>query len=355
MVDAGAPADDDDRAGAADDDGAARDANAAGPRVDDFRDLYFHVRGAREKGGPPPASIAAGADFGRLQPLRPFDLDDVSHLERLVLARARAHMITFKVVAYGSETERRRLGGHVVVCPHEATSDPEVVPQDFGHAAIKAALGELRILFVGPKNQRTKLEQAALKIRDLRLRPHVLYNALYLRHMLHGDTPPPPRDEVVALVAEHGDVRAHIAAHARHSEEEGVERAAAGSDHNQVRTSAQSKGLAAAEADDNEAADAPVDEGLEPQLEASGLFEYSHQDVSAVIAGIDRCCTGEADAAAANGEADAAAANGDDDDADVDDDDADDGTSHFPDTYHTLTSLLPPARSHVSPCTCPCA
>ena len=94
----------------------------------------------------------------------------------------------------------------------------------------------MRILFVGPSGQQGKLERAALKIHDLRLRPHVIYNFLAIRHALHGGPPPPPYDgppydqggrSVTALIAKHGGLRAHIDQHARRVHDVAVERATA--------------------------------------------------------------------------------------------------------------------------------
>ena len=40
---------------------------------------------------------------------------DASILERMTVADARCHKVVYKIVAYGKETERRRLHGHTIV------------------------------------------------------------------------------------------------------------------------------------------------------------------------------------------------------------------------------------------------
>ena len=65
------------------------------------------------------------ADFGRLSGIAALGIDtDVSTLERLVLAEARCHHVVIKVVAYGDETDRQRLHGHSIVCPHAVEAVP---------------------------------------------------------------------------------------------------------------------------------------------------------------------------------------------------------------------------------------
>jgi hypothetical protein len=92
-------------------------------------------------------------------------------------------------------------GGDVTI---DNTSAPFVDKvKCFGEAAIKSALGAMRICFVGPKSQRTRLEESALDIEDLRLRPHVLHNYLQLAAWLHGDNEPPSKDDIRRWVHEH--------------------------------------------------------------------------------------------------------------------------------------------------------
>jgi hypothetical protein len=69
----------------------------------------------------------------------------------------------------------------------------------------------VRVLFVGPDEMQGKLERAALKIEDLRLRPEVLINFLKIRHALRGGPPPPSRADIEKLVKDHG-LPAHVKA-----------------------------------------------------------------------------------------------------------------------------------------------
>ena len=176
-----------------------------------------------------------------------------------------------KVVAYGNETERQRLHGHSIV----VTQRPEQLDATaFGKAAIEAAFAALRIVFVGPSGSQGRLERAALKIYDLRLRPHVLFNWLAIRHALHAGPPPPTIEEVKAAIAAHGGLAAHIRQNARRVTDVGVERAA--SDVANVRAAAQSARVAAL-ADDAEAEEAAEGDALPPVLSGAGVMEFMPQ------------------------------------------------------------------------------
>jgi hypothetical protein len=158
----------------------------------DFEDVYAL--------NAPAYSIARGADFGRLSGLKANGIStDVSTLERLVLAEARCHQIVYKVVAYGNSTDRKRLHGHSIVCPQKAVGHEH---SGFGKAALEAAYAAVSIVFVGPSGVREKLEQAALKIDDLRLRPDVLLNFMTINHKLHNGACPPTIEEVDRLIAD---------------------------------------------------------------------------------------------------------------------------------------------------------
>ena len=130
----------------------------APPFLDDFDALYAS--------NAPANSVAAGDDYGRMSALAALGiLLTASTLEKLVLADARCHMMAVKVVSYEQETHRRRLHGHSCVFS-QAPDDKDV---GWGEAAIQAALGHVRISFVGPKGHQTRLEKSALLIPDLRL------------------------------------------------------------------------------------------------------------------------------------------------------------------------------------------
>ena len=249
------------------------DEPGSGSKVDRFDDLYVS--------NAPANSIAAGADYGRLRYLSDLGIPtDVSTLEQLVLATARCHHVIFKVVAYDNQTNRKRLHGHSIVCPQR----PEPLSKEFGEEALAAAYGSVTILFVGPSGQQEKLERAALKIEDLRLRPEVIYNFLTIKHVLHGEKPPPSIDEVVKLIEDHG-LEAHIKENARRQLDTAVERATEASDVANVRSAAQSPRLA--QENDAEAESAvTTGEEVAPNLSPVGLFEDHCQDMSAVISGI---------------------------------------------------------------------
>ena len=58
----------------------------------------------------------------------------------------------------------------------------------------------LQVRFVGPEGSAGKLEQAAMKVIDLRLMPEVLYNHLLIMHILHGAVAPPSIDGIMAMI-----------------------------------------------------------------------------------------------------------------------------------------------------------
>ncbi|KAJ1634179.1 hypothetical protein T492DRAFT_865519 [Pavlovales sp. CCMP2436] len=125
----------------------------------------------------PSNSIAAGADYGRLRTLEDLGLETrPSTLEKLVLATARVHFVVVKVVSLGVKTDRCRLSGHSVVFSHARINLP--AQADFGVEAIRSALDGVRVLFIGPHGQRSRLEKSALLVDDLRLRPGVIFNSL---------------------------------------------------------------------------------------------------------------------------------------------------------------------------------
>ena len=76
------------------------------------------------------------------------------------------------------ETGKSFLRGHCIVCPQKCVS---VLPGAFCEAALRAALQDVHVLFVGPTGAAGQLEKAALKIDNMRLRPKMVYNALKIR------------------------------------------------------------------------------------------------------------------------------------------------------------------------------
>ena len=152
-------------------------------------------------------SIARGDDFGRLRALVELGVDvDVSTLERYMLSRARTHMLTVKIIAYGMATGKYKLVGQTITFSHERV---EVAHEAFTAQTIVGALDRLNVLFVGPDNKAGQLEKFALRVPELRARAHVLYNQLALAQLLHGAAPPPAIDELERLLAERS-VAAHV-------------------------------------------------------------------------------------------------------------------------------------------------
>ena len=263
---------------------------------DDFEDLYAT--------NAPLSSIAHGEDFGRLSELRSKGIRvDVSTLERLLLAETRCHQIVYKVVAYGEQTDRKRLHGHSIVCPQKATA---IEHNCFGKAALEAAYAAVRIVFVGPSGMQEKLERAALKIDDLRLRPDVIYNFLMLNHLLHDGPPVPSIEDIIELIEEHS-LAAHVERHASFMHDTSIEEKTAPSDIANVRSHAQTEEDCLNEDPEGDTAvtqghDFPHEDpegdiavaevqDLEPSMVPIGLFELEPQQMDAVIKGIHRLVT----------------------------------------------------------------
>ena len=168
---------------------------------------------------------------------------------------------------------------------------PQIELGHFGGAALQAAFDAVRITFVGPKGQQSKLERAALRIPDLRLRPEVLYNFLALRAALHGDEKPPERNRIEALLETH-DARMELLKRAQYVESDELERAVAPSDVASVRACAQPEAHLEDDDCDDGAADGAVEAGggggPAPQMEHVGVVDYAEQSMAAVIAGIDK-------------------------------------------------------------------
>ena len=243
---------------------------------DNFDDLYAT--------NAPQFSIASGADFGRLSALRAMGVRvDVSTLERLVLAEARCHHVVYKVVAYGDGTDRKRLQGHSIVCPQNAIG---VDHKGFGAAVLEAAFEAVRIVFVGPNGQRQKLEDAALKIDDFRLRPDVIFNFMTINKYLHNGPDVPNIEEVMKMLSDHSFV-AHVKKNARCVIDTTVEKRTTPSDVANVRLPSQSAQHR------NDVEDPTADEGTDgeavaPCIASIGLLHVRPQEMSAVLEGIHK-------------------------------------------------------------------
>ena len=190
----------------------------------------------------------------------------------------------------GFEADRASSCAALEVDVHKVHS-PESRCGHFGDAAIRAAFDAVRITFVGPAGDRSKLERAALRIPDLRLRPEVLYNFLMLRAVLHGDERPPAIEKVVARLRKH-DVRTELQARAHYVESDELERAVAPSDVASVRACAQPEARLEEDDGDDDTVDGAGEAGWAggpaPHMEHVGVIEYAEQGMDAVIAGVDK-------------------------------------------------------------------
>ena len=147
-----------------------------------------------------------------------------------------------------------------------SASQPQVCLGRFGEDAIRAAFDAFRVVFVGPSGQATRLERAALRIPDFRLRPVVLFNFLTLRAELHGDEPPPDMARMRQMLADY-DVRAELRRRTSHIESDELEIANQASDVAAVRGNAQP-------------------EPTHTLMDHVGVFEHQEQGMQAVIDGL---------------------------------------------------------------------
>jgi hypothetical protein len=182
------------------------------------------------------------------------------------------------------------------------------VEHSFGEAAIKAALDALRPCFVGPNGQQGKLERSALLIKDVRLRPEVLFNFLTIAAVLHGDAPPPPIEEIERMLKE-CDVRASLLANASRVVSDAIVEQTKPSDiaGGGVRACAQD---GRGEDDDSDGEDDAED--VAPDMEHVGVVEFHEQDMAAVINGLDSVVRkrGPSAAATADGAANSSSVDG---------------------------------------------
>ena len=117
-------------------------------------------------------AIASGADFGRLGlPV------DVSTMERLLLGEAPCHQIIFKLSALkgggvlGTRSKankhgRDRMMGHSIIFPHFVMGERR--GEAFSLDAIKAAFSAVRLVLVGPQDQRAAREGRLENLRPAR-------------------------------------------------------------------------------------------------------------------------------------------------------------------------------------------
>ena len=231
----------------------------------------------------PISSIARGDDYGRFSSLRKLEVVTTpSTLEKLILADCRCHQVTVKVVAHGNEG-RERLQGNTIVFTH---SPDGFAKATFGKAAVKAAVKGVHFVFVGPKGSAGKLERSALKVPDIAVSPTVLWNFLQLRHMLRGNTAPPPLDNVKRWVKDNS-VEAHLKQTASWVDDPAgirFEAATTSSDVANVRFAASCNGASSREDDACDEGRDNVD--LAPVMETVGLVEAPTQGMGPVIRGV---------------------------------------------------------------------
>ena len=290
-------------------------------KIDTFDDLYYEAN----KKGAPVSAIAAGADYGRQAWLQERGIELPGMLEKLVLAKARMHSVIVKITANGRETHAERLTGHVLIFPHDVEVDDTT---SMSAVKLRAAIRCVGVRFVGPEGSKTKLEAAALQVRDLHLRPMVLYNYMKLRHELQGDEEPPPIETVRGWVQEEETVQAMPVANGIHITDLRIEEALAASDVANVRLGASdevraevakgdapeenSEGREASQGDDQAdrrehllqscaklLADDRDEEILnnddggqepEPHLDVSGVMKAPVQGMGGVIEGVAKAC-----------------------------------------------------------------
>ena len=134
----------------------------------------------------PPLSIANGVDYGCLSRLGEW-LEPPGATECLALAEVRLYSLTAKVHAPGRNAAglpaRDVLRGHFIAFVHDA---PTVVREWWDATWARGVLRDLQLVFVGPEGDSTKLEKKALKLPDVQMRPHVLYNHATVRAHLRN-------------------------------------------------------------------------------------------------------------------------------------------------------------------------
>ena len=237
----------------------------------------------------PVESVAGGNDYGSLSALRGAGvLVDASDVEQIVLAETRCYQYTVKVS--GAADARWTFRGHSVIFPHEYV---HVGAAEFTEDVLKAALLELRVLLVGPKDVQTRLERECLKLASMQLRPALLYNWLLIRHQVQGGPKPPSLLELRDML-HRTNVGTHVAANGRQVIDPlavSVEKASRASDLAEVR--ADSDGSVLGDTHVDSVSDGPdrVRGGCESgpaALEPVGLMPGLQQGMDAVLRGIEQ-------------------------------------------------------------------
>ena len=236
--------------------------------------------------GAPPDTFAAGFDYGRrwVGGERQIDLGDVSTLEALVLATHRLHHVSVKLrpEGEGKEIDRTRLTSKTIIFPQ---SVDDVANTPAAETALAAAFGQLHVIFIGPLGVKTSLEHAALKVRDLRLEPHVVYNGLAMGAFLHGDAVTIPPWEKLCEVYCKEAVLQHVRAKASEMTDPlalAVDNLAKASDITNTRLNGMDAGHAEEARGDAGRGDVTIEQSY------IGVFKPAQQEMSHFLAGIDK-------------------------------------------------------------------
>ena len=231
----------------------------------------------------PEYSIARGCDYGRIDFIGKTFLQPLSALEMLVLAEARTFCVALKI-KHGQHVAHQ-LQGHVITFPHRAV-DEDRKPVPLCKAVLTAAFEKMMILFMAPRGKgpgckgwKNELcENALLHISSLQLRPHLLFNHLMIRSVLHGYAHPPPIEIVSAMLAEF-NVKKYVTTKAHFVEKSDLEEKAEG----QADDIA---GVRSQESDSNDE-DNPSDEKVAAACVNIGVLDMRANELKAVIDSID--------------------------------------------------------------------
>ena len=151
---------------------------------------------------------------------------------------------------------------------------PSTVSHHFDEARVTGALQHFQLVFVGSAGRQTMLEKRALAMPDVRLRTHVLFNYLAIRHALHHPVDvSPPDASVISRCVRHAENS--IVATARHVADDTAEVYAQSSDIANVRDTASSD-IRLERETPAAAADTSQDKELAILLDPIGVFARNH-------------------------------------------------------------------------------
>ena len=239
----------------------------------------------------PAYSIARGCDYGRIDFIGNSFLQPLSALEMLVLAEARTFCVALKIKFEGHHVAHK-LQGHVITFPHRAVNeDREPVP--LCKAVLAAAFEKMLVLFMSPrgtgargKGEKKELcENALLHISSLQLRPHLLFNHLMIRSVLHDYPRPPPIQVISAMLAEF-NVEKYLNTKAQFVEKGDLETKAEADADDIAAVRIQNHDVHA-EDSDHEVSDNPSDDKVNPACVSIGVHDMCTNELEAIIDSID--------------------------------------------------------------------